>query len=151
MTQTIGKGPVLLLGAVCFALLGGLSKCSDAAKWHWGVLVFYVCMGVGRAVYESTNKAIFADFFPDPDKSPGVFANVFVFSNGASATAFILGALDKTDVELYILLVFAALTFPGFLLANALVQRAEARGQSSNLIELSQQDTRAQTSMSARR
>lgn len=26
--------------------------------------VFYVLMGIGRAVYESTNKAIFADFFP---------------------------------------------------------------------------------------
>ena len=26
--------------------------------------VFYILMGIGRAVYESTNKAIFADFFP---------------------------------------------------------------------------------------
>lgn len=28
------------------------------------IQVFYVLMGIGRAVYESTNKAIFADFFP---------------------------------------------------------------------------------------
>jgi len=29
-----------------------------------------VLMGIGRAVYESTNKAIFADFFPG-EKSAG--------------------------------------------------------------------------------
>jgi MFS family permease len=127
VSQKTGKGPILLLGAACFALLGALSKCGDPARWHWGVLVFYACMGVGRAVYESTNKAIFADFFPGPEQGPGVFANVFVFSTGASAAAFLLGALDKTEVELYILLLFAALTFPGFLLASAVAKRAEAR------------------------
>ena len=31
---------------------------------------FKVLMGIGRAVYESTNKAIFADFFPG-EKSAG--------------------------------------------------------------------------------
>ncbi|CAK0799561.1 unnamed protein product [Prorocentrum cordatum] len=99
VSQRTGKGPVLLMGAVCFALLGVLSKVGDPAKWHWGVLVFYMCMGVGRAVYESTNKAIFADFFPSPEQGPGVFANVFVFGTGSSAAAFLLGALEKTKYE----------------------------------------------------
>jgi len=127
VSQRTGKGPILLTGAVCFALLGALSKCGDPATWGWGALVFYALMGVGRAVYESTNKAIFADFFPDPEQSAGVFANVFVFGTGASAAAFLLGSLDKSGVELYVLLVFAVLTFPCFLLASALAKRAEAR------------------------
>jgi MFS family permease len=127
VSQKIGKGPVLLLGSVCFALLGALSKCGDPTEWGWGVLVFYVCMGVGRAVYESTNKAIFAEYFPGPDKSPGVFANVIVFSTGATTAAFILDATNKAGVELYILICFACLTFPGFLLADALAQRPEAQ------------------------
>ena len=33
-------------------------------SWRMGSEVFYLLMGIGRAVYESTNKAIFADFFP---------------------------------------------------------------------------------------
>ena len=34
-----------------------------------------VLMGIGRAVYESTNKAIFADFFPGEKSAgaPGAF------------------------------------------------------------------------------
>jgi len=127
VSQTTGKGPVLLLGAVCFALLGALSKCGDPTEWGWGALVFYVCMGVGRAVYESTNKAIFAEYFPGPDKSPGVFANVMVFSTGAASAAFILEATGNTGVELCILLIFATLTFPGFLLADKLAHYAEAQ------------------------
>merc|ERR1740121_588884 len=128
VSQTTGKGPVLLLGTVCFALLGALSKCGDPTKWGWGALVFYACMGVGRAVYESTNKAIIAEYFPGPDRSPGAFANMMAFTTGAAAVAFILEVTDNIGVELYILLIFAALTFPGFLLADALAQRAEAQG-----------------------
>ena len=46
---------------------------SNPEPWFFSCLheVFYVFMGIGRAVYESTNKAIFADFFPgEAGKSP---------------------------------------------------------------------------------
>lgn len=58
VARRVGKGPVIALGAVAFMLLGVLSKfVGHPETWGWGVLVFYVLMGVGRAVYESTNKA----------------------------------------------------------------------------------------------
>merc|ERR1711908_240267 len=102
----VGKGPVVALGAASFILLGVLSRwVGNPATWGAGVLIFYALHGVGRAVYESTNKAIFADFFPG-EKSTGAFANVFIFSTGSSTVAFILGATEEASAELYLLLVF---------------------------------------------
>eukprot|EP00747_Dinoflagellata_sp_TGD_P024609 gnl/TRDRNA2_/TRDRNA2_130672_c1_seq1.p1 gnl/TRDRNA2_/TRDRNA2_130672_c1~~gnl/TRDRNA2_/TRDRNA2_130672_c1_seq1.p1 ORF type:complete len:463 (-),score=82.77 gnl/TRDRNA2_/TRDRNA2_130672_c1_seq1:81-1427(-) len=122
-----GKGPIVLLGAISFLALGCLSRWGDhPEEWGWGALIFYVLMGIGRAVYESTNKAIFADFFPG-EKSPGAFANVFVFGTGASTVAFVLGAVNDDLAELYLLLIFAALTFPGFLLASVMNAPAAAQ------------------------
>ena len=42
-----------------------------------GSEVFYLLMGIGRAVYESTNKAIFADFFPGEAPAVAQYATVF--------------------------------------------------------------------------
>eukprot|EP00440_Ansanella_granifera_P052836 gb/GFBE01057288.1/.p1 GENE.gb/GFBE01057288.1/~~gb/GFBE01057288.1/.p1 ORF type:complete len:462 (+),score=97.70 gb/GFBE01057288.1/:1-1386(+) len=126
LAQRVGKGPVVALGSISFILLGLLSRLvGDPAAWGWGVLIFYVLMGVGRAVYESTNKAIFADFFQG-EKSAGAFANVFVFGTGASTLAFVLGATQQDLPELYLLITFAVLTLPGFLVASAM-KRGEAQ------------------------
>jgi MFS family permease len=124
----VGKGPVVGCGALAFLALGICSKWlgpEDPADWQWGALIFYVFMGIGRAVYESTNKAIFADFFPHP-KSAGAFANVFVFNSGSSCIAFILGATGTEEPELYFLLAFAGLTIPGFVIATLLKRKAES-------------------------
>eukprot|EP00931_Biecheleriopsis_adriatica_P036789 TRINITY_DN21155_c0_g1_i2.p1 TRINITY_DN21155_c0_g1~~TRINITY_DN21155_c0_g1_i2.p1 ORF type:complete len:463 (-),score=89.82 TRINITY_DN21155_c0_g1_i2:68-1426(-) len=115
-----GKVPILTLGAVAFILLGVVSRLvKDPAAWGWGVLIFYVFMGIGRAVYESTNKAIFADFFPK-EQSAGAFANVFIFGTGASTLAFVLGASQQDLPEQYLLVTFAALTLPCYMLASVL-------------------------------
>lgn len=124
----VGKGPVLAIGSVAFLCLGIFSKWAawlgfgKPVEWHWGVIVFYVFMGVGRAVYESTNKAIIADFFPK-EQSPSAFANVFVFGTASSCVAFLLGAVDDIEPELYLLIVFAGLTVPSFILACLLRDR----------------------------
>lgn len=116
----LGKGPVLALGSLAFFSIGIFSKwIGNPSTWGWGATVFYIFMGIGRAVYESTNKAIIADFFPG-DQSPGAFANVFVFGNAASSIAFMLAASQNTSVELYLLLIFAALTVPSFIAASHL-------------------------------
>lgn len=132
----IGKGPIIALGSVSFLCLGVFSKLvGDPLQWGWGSLVFYVFMGIGRAVYESTNKAVFADFFPG-EKSPAAFANVFVFGTASSCIAFVLGASSdqgvkdggwRTDAELYLLLAFAALTLPSYLAAKSYVKLKSSR------------------------
>jgi len=124
----IGKGPILALGSVCFLCLGVLSKWfgqPDAegkggwTDWGYTCVVFYIFMGVGRAVYESTNKAIIGDFYAGP-RAPAAFANVFVFGTAASCAAFVLGALKTTTPEVYMLVIFAGLTLPTFLFAQLL-------------------------------
>lgn len=125
VARKVGKGPVVALGATAFLLLGVLSKfVGNPATWGWGALVFYLFMGIGRAVYESTNKAIFVDFFPG-EASAGAFANVFVFGTLASTIAFTLGATSENLSELYLLMIFAVLTVPGYMTASIL-KRCEA-------------------------
>lgn len=125
VAKKLGKGPVLALGAVAFLCLALLSRFGHPKTWGWGVLAFYVMMGIGRAVYESTNKAIFADFFPG-EKSAGAFANVFVFGTSASTLAFTFGASNQETEELVLLITFAVLTVPGYLLASLMKRREEA-------------------------
>lgn len=126
----VGKGPVVTLGALSFLAMGVLSRwVGDPATWGWGAFVFYILMGIGRAVYEGTNKAIFADYYPG-EQSPGAFANVFIFGTSASTLAFILGSVKKNYAELLLLLIGAALTAPALWLASLL----KRRGQRSSLL-----------------
>lgn len=133
----IGKGPILGFGCVAFLCLAFLSKSAAnydeatgkyvASSWGNAVVLFYVFMGIGRAVYESTNKAIIADFFPG-DKGPGAFANVFVFGTAASSIAFALGTNSaSTDVFYWLVIVFAGITLPCFILAGVLRGSGDTR------------------------
>jgi MFS family permease len=129
LAARIGKGPVICLGSAAFLCLGIFSKfVGNPLQWGAGSLFFYVFMGIGRAVYESTNKAVFADFFPG-EKSPAAFANVFVFGTASSTVAFLLsayGGKSTTNVELYLLLGFAALTPPSYLIVKLIRQKQSA-------------------------
>uniref|UniRef100_A0A7S1FKS2 Major facilitator superfamily (MFS) profile domain-containing protein n=1 Tax=Noctiluca scintillans TaxID=2966 RepID=A0A7S1FKS2_NOCSC len=140
LAAQVGKGPVMCLGAISFFLIGVLSRWGALSKGehNHATIIFYILMGIGRAVYESTNKGIFADFFPG-DKSPGAFANVFVFGTGASTVAFILGSLSSSPestpltVEFYLVIVCAALTVPGFVGASLLKMNGERRQNRAQL------------------
>lgn len=124
----LGKGPVVAVGAFAFLLIAVFSYVmrSDPEQYGFGVLIFYVLMGIGRAVYETTNKAIFADFFPG-SKAPGAFANVFVFGTLASVVTYGLGiaAGSSSEAPEYTimaacLLVFAVITLPCYMCAVSL-------------------------------
>jgi MFS family permease len=124
----VGKVPVVCVGSLAFLALAICSKWlgpKTPADWQWGALIFYAFMGTGRAVYESTNRAVMSDFFPGATKSAAAFANVFVFNGACSCLAFILGATNTDLPELYLLLAFGALTTPCLLLAYVLQRRGE--------------------------
>jgi len=113
------KVPVVALGALCFITIGVLSLITAGGgpgNWGWGICVFYVFQGVGRGVYESTNKGVFADFYAGP-KATGAFANAMVQNTGASTIAFIMGAVNAASYEIWPLLISAALTVPGIFIA----------------------------------
>lgn len=89
-SQRVGKGPVLVVGALAFA---GVSVPfliqPDLEKWTWGMLIMvYAFQGMGRATFEGTLKAIFADYFPY--EKEGAFANIILQNGVSSAAAYVL-------------------------------------------------------------
>lgn len=115
-----GKGVAVAAGALsffCIPLCTSILGCCSG--WGFGLVLLYVLQGSGRAVYESTNRALFADFFPG-SKAEGAFANCMLQSSLAFAICFFLQAsLGGVDLGNFVI-VFAVLTVPGYLLAQQL-------------------------------
>jgi hypothetical protein len=60
--------PMMCLGAFAFAcvvLPFAIEPNPESYEAVWKVVLVYMAQGVGRGVYESTNKAVIASFFPD--------------------------------------------------------------------------------------
>lgn len=131
VTPHTGKGPVIFIGAASFFLIGLFSLVfPDAEALGFGAIVFPILMGLGRGVYESTNKGVFNDFYPGPETRAGVFANVMVFGTLSSAIVFALGFLNKSESVasnpvIYLLMIFSATTGPSLLLAWAISKKQQ--------------------------
>ena len=72
----ISKGSILIIGAISF-LLVALSFVVVPNPTDWGflsLLMIYSFQGIGRATFEGTLRATFADMFPT--EKEGAFANV---------------------------------------------------------------------------
>merc|ERR1712129_4417 len=139
LSQRTGKGLTISLGAACFAAIpvSVLLFTPSEANGYWGesLISLYVLQGMGRAVYESTNKAVFADFFPG-EKSAGAFANCMMQNSVAFFASFILqSSLEDKSVLAWIVLFLAALTFPGYLVASRRRRPASASLTQSLLTE----------------
>jgi hypothetical protein len=83
-------------------LLGDLHSPEELGQWSH-LLPLYIAQGVGRGNFESTNKAVFADFFPGSKAEPA-FAN-FVIWTGLSMS---IGYLAIPHVHLAALSVLVA-------------------------------------------
>ena len=62
----------------------------------------YALLGVGRATYEGTLRALTADFFPS--EREGAFGNIILFRGTASTLGYVLsvsGALQYGEVSAY--------------------------------------------------
>ncbi|GMH75989.1 hypothetical protein TrVE_jg12144 [Triparma verrucosa] len=83
-----GKGPILIGGACAFAALASVFLIRPGLDdWGWAPLItVFILMGMGRATFESTLRATFADFFSS--NLPGAFANIILQSGLSSAFAF---------------------------------------------------------------
>lgn len=129
LAARVGKFPVVTLGAGCFLCIPlcafVLGCCQD---WGWWLIVLYIFQGTGRAVFESTNKAVFADFFPG-EASVGAFANVMLQSSLSFAISFFLGARLQGPALGAIVVVLACLTPLGY--ATAILSRRAAAGKPS--------------------
>jgi MFS family permease len=90
VTQTIGKGPILIFGALCFfAVVLPFLVVPNVERWGWfPLVVVYALHGTGRATFEGTLKATFADYFPY--EKEGAFANIILQNGLSSAIGYIL-------------------------------------------------------------
>jgi MFS family permease len=83
------KGLILMVGAACFmgvALFFVILP--DPHSYSWTLLLgVYSLQGIGRATFEGTLKAVFADYFCH--EKEGAFANIVVQNGFASAIGYI--------------------------------------------------------------
>jgi MFS family permease len=87
---TFGNSMIMIFGAVCFAL-GGLIllTLNDSQISTWPVIIFYyIIHGAARGVWENTNKAVIAEYFPHKDQRDAAFASVYFSSGLAGAMGF---------------------------------------------------------------
>jgi MFS family permease len=78
-----GKGPILVVGACCFlGVVVPFLVFPNVEEWGWRLLTLvYTLQGTGRATFEGTLKATFADYFSY--EKEGAFANI-ILQNGLS-------------------------------------------------------------------
>mmetsp|Transcript_25172 Transcript_25172/g.45357 ORF Transcript_25172/g.45357 Transcript_25172/m.45357 type:complete len:532 (+) Transcript_25172:44-1639(+) len=92
--MSIGASSYLVIALIFFAF-------PDGSNWNRASLLsVYILLGVGRATFEGTLRAIFADFFPN--EKEGAFANIILFSGTASTLGYALsvsGALECEEVS----------------------------------------------------
>eukprot|EP00929_Paragymnodinium_shiwhaense_P020386 TRINITY_DN13610_c0_g1_i1.p1 TRINITY_DN13610_c0_g1~~TRINITY_DN13610_c0_g1_i1.p1 ORF type:complete len:437 (-),score=85.53 TRINITY_DN13610_c0_g1_i1:532-1842(-) len=131
----IGKGPVLVIGHLCFMaipiiLFVGVSCLGkEGCRSGWGdwLIVLYLLQGIGRAVYESTNRAAFSDFFTGA-ATEGAFANCMLQSSLSFAASFFMQVALKRGTALeWIVIGLAAAIFITFPLAVTLKKAAQKR------------------------
>lgn len=90
LTHDYGKGPVMIFGNIMFIFvaLPFILK-PNLEEWTWPLLLFvYAAQGIGRATFESTMKAVFADFFPY--EKEGAFANIILQNGFFGSIGYIL-------------------------------------------------------------
>ena len=90
------KDAVLTIGASSYLLISLLFL----SPLHWDratLLLIYTLLGVGRATYEGTLRAVFADYFPN-DKE-GAFGNIILFTGTASTVGYILSVTRVLECD----------------------------------------------------
>lgn len=133
-----GSRAIMLAGALCFAYGGAALLClSNHVIAQWPVLVlYYVIHGVARGVWENTNKAVVADFFPLSHERDVAFAAIYFASGLAGALGFCLVQLLSRDVIALINVVVAAVAAVCYLIAQRLHDVSTRRDTLSHIHHL---------------
>jgi MFS family permease len=128
ISQQHGHFAPLMIGACSFALIPLVYFVTSCCKgWSWQVLLFYALQGSGRSVYESTNKAIFADTFKD--NAEGAFANQVIQMSLASGMCFFASAALDGQALRILILIAATLTPIGYMIKLQLDDKESAEAE----------------------
>jgi len=91
------KKGVMVMGPIGFALVCLLPIAvgyNHLGTWS-GLIALYALQGVGRGVWEATNKAIFAEYFAYD--TVGAFSNLIIQNGGASTVCFFINAYGNVQ------------------------------------------------------
>eukprot|EP00039_Didymoeca_costata_P008417 m.111813 g.111813 ORF g.111813 m.111813 type:complete len:472 (+) comp14072_c0_seq3:244-1659(+) len=117
-TRQLGKNIPMVIGNMAFFALSVsfvIFNEFQLAHWH-AVIPLYAVYGVGRGVWESVNKAIYADYFSD--KAAAAFANITMQSGFASSLAFfVFPHLSRQAMSSFVI-VSSILGTLGFVIAS---------------------------------
>jgi len=141
LVSASSKPYFMVIGPACFALIGLLPLVFGYDSWLGGknLIVLYVLQGIGRGVWESTNKACFLSYFDHVTDKGLIGSNIIVQNGGASAIAFFFNAYSSASPtlgdcilegacptyasEAWAVLIFSILAIVGFLAASVLKAR----------------------------
>lgn len=122
-SQKVGKGSSLGYGGLCLSAACALAFLSRTS-WGFGLVGVYVLQGSGRAVYESTNKALVSDVFKGADAA-GAFANCMVQFCLAAALGNFLCDQNVDETVVILAAAFGISAVPGYCLAVYLPRNRE--------------------------
>eukprot|EP01038_Epipyxis_sp_PR26KG_P014205 gene14205-19059_t len=91
ISNLFGKIHVLSIGSLCFVLVGFIMLMrTDEELGHWLPMLLYLTVfGIGRGVWENTNKAAIADLYSSsPNDCTTAFASNAFFTGYSSAIGF---------------------------------------------------------------
>jgi len=129
-----GTQPIMLIGAGAFVFVATLSLSTSDQGLRHILWLLYIVYGAGRCIWESTVKAVFADFFTE-EESPAAFANIILQSGIASAVAFFVFPDLDPEVKGLLLLCTACLGFVCYFFADRIHHASKSRGQRPLLSE----------------
>lgn len=124
VVERFGKGAGLGLGSFWFCVMAILGTFLPIGSLGRGLAIFYALQALGRAAFESTNRAVFADFFPPPD-SVEAFANVSLQQAFAFTVSFFTVSRLSPQIVGPVGFLLAAAIVPGYLVAHSIRRRKE--------------------------
>lgn len=138
--RTGSKWPLMVLGSASFVCMAGgflfyETEMVDGTATYPSInisllIMIYALMGVGRGVFESTNKAVIADFFTK-EETMAAFANVIWSSGGSSALGFFLFPNLAATTQVWITLITGFTGIVCFFIALA-INRSRPKVSSYN-------------------
>merc|ERR1740121_1209104 len=90
-----------------------LTRVLDVEHWGWWLVWFYVLCGVIKGIWTATNKAIYADHFPDPH-AESAFANMGLQSAVATLSVIVFEEQVYQSIGFAVIVILAALILPGY-------------------------------------
>eukprot|EP00615_Pteridomonas_danica_P008479 CAMPEP_0114335752 /NCGR_PEP_ID=MMETSP0101-20121206/5259_1 /TAXON_ID=38822 ORGANISM="Pteridomonas danica, Strain PT" /NCGR_SAMPLE_ID=MMETSP0101 /ASSEMBLY_ACC=CAM_ASM_000211 /LENGTH=376 /DNA_ID=CAMNT_0001467465 /DNA_START=635 /DNA_END=1765 /DNA_ORIENTATION=+ len=125
VTMLVGKGPVVIYASCCFACIAILYLTvpyEDLGTWG-GVVAIGALMGCGRAVWENTNRAIYADLFPCSE-IPTAYANMYMTTGCTTFLSLFIFPSLNVETMCVLILIPSFLMWPGYKRAISAARKA---------------------------